>query len=109
MGNLREIFVNNIKYFRKEKRYSQEKLSYALGMGMNYINQIENKASFPSPEIIEKIAHILEIQPFQLFCESTSPANIESAYFQKYSTTLHDELISEIIKTVTSVCEKINC
>ena len=34
---------------------------------MNYINQLENKNSFPPPKIIDKLAAALKIRPAQLF------------------------------------------
>lgn len=107
MSNLRETFINNLKFYRKEKGYSQEKLSNALEMGINYINQIENKASFPPPEMIEKIATILEVTPIQLFSENNSPQNIETKFLEKYSISLHDELSAKIQSVIDEICNKI--
>lgn len=107
MNSLREIFINNLRFYRKEKRYSQEKLSYAIEMGMNYINQIENKASFPPPEIIEKIASVLEIEPFELFKTDMCPQNIEATFQKKFSTSIHTELSLKIQQVIDEVCQKI--
>ena len=49
MNSIRETFVNNLKYYRKEKGLSQEKLSYLVEKSIAYINQIENKDSWPQP------------------------------------------------------------
>lgn len=97
MKTLREIFINNLKFYRKEKGFSQEKLSKEINMGMNYINQVENKYSFPPPEIIEKISSSLKISPYQLFLENGSPENIENSFFEKYGRSIHDE-ISECVQ-----------
>lgn len=73
---LRDIFIRNLKFYRKKCGLSQEKLSYAINMSMNYINQLENKNSFPPPEIIDKISDVLNIHPAKLFDETQSPQNI---------------------------------
>ena len=102
MTTLREIFINNLKYYRKQKGLSQEKLSYAINMSMAYINQIENKASFPQPEIIEKIAIVLEIRPVQLFDESGSPANIKTFDKEQYINEITEKLLSPLLLLLLS-------
>ena len=44
-------------------------LALELGKNPNYINAIENGKYFPSPETIEQIAEILEIEPIRLFTQ----------------------------------------
>ena len=61
MNSIRETFVNNLKYYRKEKGLSQEKLSYLVEKSIAYINQIENKDSWPQPEMVDTIVVILGI------------------------------------------------
>jgi transcriptional regulator with XRE-family HTH domain len=107
MTTLREIFINNLKYYRKQKGLSQEKLSYAINMSMAYINQIENKASFPQPEIIEKIANVLEIRPVQLFDESGSPANLKAFNKDKYIDEITQKLLSGLSCTITKEIRRI--
>ena len=70
-------------------------------MSMAYINQIENKASFPQPEIIEKIANVLEIRPVQLFDESGSPANIKAFDKEQYINEITEKLLSRLNLTIT--------
>ncbi len=63
----REIFRKNLKYYRKQKGLSQEKLSEIIGFGETYITEIESRYKFPKPETIDIIAEKLGIQPFILF------------------------------------------
>ena len=107
MTTLRETFINNLKYYRKQKGLSQEKLSYAINMSMAYINQIENKASFPQPEIIEKIANVLEIRPVQLFDESGSPANLKAFNKDKYIDEITQKLLSGLSCTIIKEIRRI--
>ena len=93
MSELRDIFIRNLKFYRKQRDISQEKLSYAIDMSMNYINQLENKKSFPPPELIDKIAKVLCIRPAQLFDEYESPTNIilenKKDFIEKLTENIH--------------------
>ena len=94
--SLRDVFIRNLKFYRKQQKLSQEKLSYAIDMSMNYINQLENKNSFPPPELIEKIASVLKIKPLQLFDENSSPENIISDNREQFITDVTEQLHKEI-------------
>ena len=61
------IFRENLKYYRRKKGLSQEKLSEIIGFGGTYITEIESRHKFPKPETIDIIAEKLEIQPYMLF------------------------------------------
>lgn len=67
MAELRQTFIQNLKYYRKLKGVRQLDLALEIGKSSNYINSIENGKYFPSPETIEQIATFLEIEPIQLF------------------------------------------
>lgn len=105
MNSIRETFVNNLKFYRKQKRISQEKLSYAVGKSIAYINQIENKDTWPQPEMVDKIAVALGISSSALFEENSSPENLQNVFAEKYGKTIEDELISRIEKDIKDVCK----
>ncbi len=67
---LQELFVKNLKYYRKQKKLTQNELTLAIDMGYNYINGVEQQKYFPQPDVIEKIAQVLEIKPALLFSEN---------------------------------------
>ena len=67
---LQELFVRNLKYYRKQKKLTQNELTLAIDMGYNYINGVEQQKYFPQPDVIEKIARVLEIKPVLLFAEN---------------------------------------
>lgn len=105
MNSIRETFVNNLKFYRKQKGISQEKLSYAVGKSIAYINQIENKDTWPQPEMVDKIALALGISSSALFEENSSPENLKNGFAKKYGKTIEDELMSRIEKDVKEVCK----
>ena len=105
MNSIRETFVNNLKFYRKQKGISQEKLSYAVGKSIAYINQIENKDTWPQPEMVDKIAVVLGISSSALFEENSSPEHLKIGFAEKYGKAIETELISRIEKDVMEVCK----
>lgn len=78
MTYMQEKFVENLRFWRKKRGISQLKLSEMVNISPNYLNAVENRKNFPSPEIIQDISDALEILPYQLFLEhptETLPLN----------------------------------
>lgn len=67
MCSLQQIFINNLKYFRKSRGLRQLDLALEIGKSSNYINSIENGKYFPPLDTIEQISQCLQIEPVQLF------------------------------------------
>jgi transcriptional regulator with XRE-family HTH domain len=64
---LKQIFIHNLKKFRKKEGLSQMKLAEYCDTATSYIGDIETGRRFPSMEMIEKIADILRIEPYHFF------------------------------------------
>lgn len=105
MNSIRKTFVNNLKYYRKQKGISQEKLSYAVDKSIAYINQIENKDTWPQPEMVDKIAEALGISSSALFEENSCPENKKAVFENNYGRSIEEELLSRIEKDVKEVCK----
>ena len=69
MTHFQEVFIENLRFWRKKKGISQLKLSELINISPNYLNAVENGKNFPSPEVIQNIIDILDILPYQLFLE----------------------------------------
>ena len=95
MNQLQICLANNIKRFRKIKKYSQEKLAEKAGASANYIALIECGKSFPSLQMIEHIAKALEIDELDLFDK-------RGLTFQS-DEQLKDKLIEELSNTINTV------
>jgi transcriptional regulator with XRE-family HTH domain len=71
---LRQVFMTNMKKYRKEKGFTQEKLAELCATDPAYIGQLENGRRCPSMVYIEKISTALNIAPYLLFYDETDPA-----------------------------------
>ena len=93
MENLRQVFINNLRRYRKARNLRQLDLALEIGRSPNYINSIENGKYFPSPETIEQIADFLGVEPMLLFSRKSENLSVASEdadiareiqLFQKY-------------------------
>jgi transcriptional regulator with XRE-family HTH domain len=70
--SLREVFILNLKKFRKIQRLSQMNLAEKCDTAASYIGEIEIGRKFPSIEMIEKIAGALNVEAYRLFIDETN-------------------------------------
>lgn len=100
MEGLRQVFINNLKHFRKRKNVRQLDLALEIGKSSNYINSVENGKYFPSPETIEKIADFLQVEPMALFdkngCKENFAANLPDNYASGLAENLYKRLKTDL-------------
>lgn len=104
---IRQTFIQNLKYYRKQAGLTQEKLAEKIEMSTTYIGTMESCGRFPSPETIDKIAVALNVRPSVLFDEFGSPENVKSSFEKTYAASIKEELSKRILKDISEVCEKI--
>ena len=108
--SLRQIFVENLKYYRRKKNMSQLMLAVELEKSANYINGIENNNTFPSIEMIEQIANILGIPASKLFEEQNRAENVivfdKARFIKDVSADLYTKIRDDIEKNIESVLSK---
>jgi len=75
---LKQIFIQNLKEFRKKEGLSQMKLAEYCNTAPSYIGQIETGLRFPSLDLIEKIAYVLRIEPYHFFKNITKNNNSDT-------------------------------
>ena len=100
---LREIFISNMKRYRKDKGISQMSLAELCNTSTSYIGEIEIGRKFPSVEMIQKIAAALNIQPFQLFIQEFIPPVTTCTNTEKKA-----ELIQKLQQAITKIVNEEN-
>lgn len=104
---LREVFIQNLKYYRKQNGIRQLDLAMEIGKSSNYINSIENGKYFPSPETIEEIANIFNIEPMELFNEHVSK-ECQIHFKQESLQNLEKHLVDSILEDIKSTFSLLN-
>lgn len=61
--SLKDVFKENVKYYRKQLKLTQEFLAKLSGVSTNYIGEIERTGRKATLETIEKVANGLNIDP----------------------------------------------
>ncbi len=102
----REIFKANLKYYRKQNHYTQEKLAELIDCNPKYITEIESRAKFPSPETIDALAKALNITPEQLFRSEGCPTNTVAFDKQDFIDKIISGLSVKIEKELNNYLDK---
>ena len=107
---LKQIFIQNLREFRRKEGLSQMKLAEYCNTAASYIGEIEIGRRFPSMEMIEKMADVLRIEPYHFFqnrANNESDSDTENLFprlpnsmkkqIQTQIKTQIDQSISEIL------------
>lgn len=95
MDKYQEEFINNLKFYRKEKGISQEKLAELCEVSTSTISCVESFHQNPSFELLLKIAEALNIHPADLFLRDASKVQGLN-FYSKYRKLIQNcEYISE--------------
>jgi transcriptional regulator with XRE-family HTH domain len=97
-ASIKEILAANLRYNRRKKGLTQEKLAEMADMSLRYLAMLELGNSFPSGEMLEKLSKALDIQAFQLFYPLSTP---EGAMLH-----LEQSIIANIEKAVSTVLKQ---
>ena len=97
-ANIKEILAANLKENRRKKGLTQEKLAEMADISIRYLAMLELGNSFPSGEMLEKLAKALDIQAFQLFYPT---ATTEGALLH-----LEQSIVAHIEKVVSAALKQ---
>ena len=70
-----KVFGKNLRKYRTDKKFSQEKFAEMCNLHRTYINDIERGQRSISLNNIQKIADALEIETYKLFLENETGEN----------------------------------
>lgn len=77
MDNVQEIFIENLKSFRKSRRITQAKLAEFCNVSNGTIGNIECGKTKPSFDLMVQMASVLNISVADFFISSTSQISNE--------------------------------
>jgi transcriptional regulator with XRE-family HTH domain len=76
MTGIREVVAANIRENRRRLGLTQEQFAEKAGVSAHFVAMIETCNKFPKPEMLERLAEALGIEPLQLF---SAPAALNEA------------------------------
>lgn len=103
MTKVQECLAKNIKGFRKLRNLTQEQLAEKVESSTNYIGTIEIGKKFPSPQMIERIAHALAIDSLQLFQTNTNFTIENSINVDLLKTSLLKNISKAVDKSLEEI------
>ncbi|MDR2028990.1 MAG: helix-turn-helix transcriptional regulator [Treponema sp.] len=76
--DLDQLFVHNVRKWRKNRGFSQKSLAERCNAAHSYIRQIESGSGKPSFAFIGKLANALGVEAYQLFYDETAEGSEKS-------------------------------
>ena len=101
--DIRKLFGENVKYYRKKMGLSQEQLAEKLNISPNHISVIETGGKFVTYKLLEKMITIFDVMPAALFYIPGTAASDDSLQNQINSIVKSelDSAFEEISKKVS--------
>ena len=100
--SVKQIFGQNIHQYRKEKKWSQERLAEMLDISIKHLSTIETGKVFASAELIEKIAQALDVSVSALFY-TAQEKSFDSSDFSKIEKIIEEEAQNAVIAIKTRI------
>jgi transcriptional regulator with XRE-family HTH domain len=106
--DLKHVFINNLKLFRKREGLSQMKLAERCDTSPSYIGEIEIAKKFPSIEMIDKIATALRVEPYHLFVDRTDQDKAAALreIYPKLPLPMKEEIADQIDTAIKSILNR---
>jgi transcriptional regulator with XRE-family HTH domain len=105
--NIKSIFGENLKHYRKTKKLSQEQLSEKTGISVKHLSSIERGLTFVSADLLEKLAVSVEVPAFYFF------VNEKDVFYNENMLNSIDRIIEKnlikIIEEIKSDIRRNNC
>jgi len=83
MLRIRDVLADNLKKNRQKKGFTQEQLAEKAEVSSHYIAMVETCKTFPKPEMLERLAKTLGIEPHQLFTVENDPNDANERLYKK--------------------------
>ena len=103
--DIRKIFGENVKYYRKKLGLSQEQLTEKLDVSPNHISVIETGSKFVTWKLLEKMVEIFNVMPAALFYVPGT-SDIDDSLPNKINSIVKNELdkaVENISKKVSAI------
>jgi transcriptional regulator with XRE-family HTH domain len=101
---LRDNLGKAIRFYRKQRRFSQAELAEKAAISITFLSKIERGIKFPTSETLSGLANGLDVDVYQLFRNDESPVE-QWTLFERFKKDITNT-INETLKTVYREYEK---
>ena len=88
MRKIRDVLAENFKKNRRLRGFTQEQLAEKAEVSSHYVAMVETRKTFPKPEMLERFAKTLGIEPYQLFTVENDPNESDERLHKKIVTEM---------------------
>ena len=103
--DIQDVFIVNMRKYRKQAGITQEKLAELCDTEPAYIGQIETGRRCPSLSYVEKIAAALGVAPYRLFYDEKE-AREDNDTFQRRKQK--QEIKTMLMESASRICAAID-
>jgi transcriptional regulator with XRE-family HTH domain len=105
MNGIREVLAANLRENRRRMGLTQEQFAEKADVSTHFIAMIETCNKFPKPEMLERLAGALGIEPVQLFSAAAASNGILERLIQQGITDMRQE-INSIKQTIRETIQE---
>jgi transcriptional regulator with XRE-family HTH domain len=96
--DIKTIFGENLKFYRKEKHLSQEQLSEEVDISVKHLSSIERGLTFVSADLLEKLACSVDVPVFYFFVNKR-----EFFYNDVMLNTIDNIIENKLLRTIEEI------
>jgi transcriptional regulator with XRE-family HTH domain len=100
--DIKTIFGENLKFYRKAKRLSQEQLSEKADISVKHLSSIERGLNFVSVDLLEKLACSVDVPVFYFFINKR-----EFLHYNVMLKTIDSIIENKLIKAIEDIKSEI--
>jgi transcriptional regulator with XRE-family HTH domain len=104
--DLDELFIFNLKKWRKNRGFSQKTLAEQCDAAHSYIRQIESGSGHPSFAFIGKLAKALNIEPYRLFYDEAAAQSVNPVQAER-TRLIKTEFLERVADEFDTVIDKL--
>jgi len=95
---LRDNLGKTIRFYRKQRRFSQAELAEKAGISITFLSKIERGIKFPTSETLSGLANGLDVEVYQLFRNDETPVE-KWKLFERFKKDITNS-INETLETI---------
>jgi transcriptional regulator with XRE-family HTH domain len=107
MARLKEIFAHNLKEKRRKCGFSQAVLAEKVDVSTHHIAMIEIARNFPTLDLVERIAGVLDVEVYELFIDPLSPHEEMERLYQTVANDI-EQLVANTIEKALKLSPNIH-